>query len=144
MSWRRCPGGPDGACTPWRPAHRAGDEAPASAPGRLLQLDPATLAIVRERALAGLPDHLAVAPDGDHVYALTASLLTHVDLVTGAQRILALLPRAAGGLAVTDARVYATDLAGHEVWAVDRIQGHLVQTVPVGRHPAHLALGSAG
>jgi hypothetical protein len=112
--------------------------------GRLLALDPATLAVEREWPLFPVPAALAVAPDGEHAYALTESLLTHLDLGTGTQRRLALLPRGAGGLAVTDARVYATDLAGREVWAVDRHGGHLVQSIPVGRHPAHLALGSAG
>ena len=143
-SWRRRPGGAAGACTPWRPRPGRGTRTRAAATGRLLALDPATLAVEREWPLSPLPAALAVAPDGGHAYALTGSLLTHLDLGTGAQRLLALLPRGAGGLAVTDARVYATDLAGREVWAVDRHGGHLVQTIPVGRHPAHLALGSAG
>ena len=120
------------------------DEDPGPAPGRLLGLDPGTLAVEREWPLSPVPAALAVAPDGEHAYALTAHLLTHLDLGTGAQRLLARLPRASAGLAVTDTRVYAADLAGREVWAVDRRRGHLVQTVPVGRRPAHLALGSAG
>jgi hypothetical protein len=120
------------------------DEGPGPAPGRLLGLDPGTLAVEREWPLLQVPAALAVAPDGDHAYALTAHLLTHLDLGSGARRDLAPLPRASAGLAVTETRVYAADLGGREVWAVDRRGGHLVQTVPVGRRPVHLALGSAG
>ena len=123
---------------------RAWDSHQGAITGRLLALDPVTLAIEREWPQFPLPAALAVAPDGGHAYALTESMVTHLDLVTGAQRRLALLPRGAGGLAVTEARVYATDLAGHEVWAVDRHEGHLVQTIPAGRHPGYLALGNAG
>jgi hypothetical protein len=123
---------------------RAWDAAQGVPPGRLLELDPLTLAVEHERPLSPLPDALAVAPDGDHAYALAGSRLTHVALDTGAQRLLALLPRGAADLAVTDARVYAADLGGREVWALDRLTGHLVATVPVGRHPMHLVLGDAG
>jgi hypothetical protein len=41
-------------------------------------------------------------------------------------------------------RVYAADASGDEVWAVDRRGGRLVQTIPLGRHPVHLAFVSAG
>jgi DNA-binding beta-propeller fold protein YncE len=109
--------------------------------GRLLALDPVTLAIEGAWPLSPLPGALAVAPDGEHAYALTAHLLTHLDLSTGAQRLLAELPRDGAGLAVTEARVYAADPAGRDVWALERRAGRLVQTVPVGRHPVHLALG---
>ena len=111
---------------------------------RLLALDPVTLAVEREWPLSPLPAALAVAPDGDHAYALTAHLLMHLDLGTGTLRLLAHLPRDGAGLAVTEARVYAADPAGREVWALDRHSGRLVQTVPAGLHPVHLALGSAG
>jgi len=120
------------------------DEAPTTATGRLLGLDPVTLAIESEQRLSPLPAHLAVAPDGEHAYALTGPWLTHVALGTGAQRLLASLPRAATSLAVTDARVYVADVSGDEVWAVDRRGGRLVQTILVGRHPVHLAVASAG
>ena len=40
--------------------------------------------------------------------------------------------------------MYAADASGDEVWAVDRRGGRLVQTIPVGRHPVHLAFVSAG
>ena len=102
-----------------------------------------TLAVEREWPLFPLPAALAVAPDGEHAYALTAHLLTHLDLGTGARRLLASLPRDGAGLAVTETRVYAAGPAGRDVWAIERRSGRLVQTVPVGRNPVHLALGSA-
>jgi hypothetical protein len=114
------------------------------APGRLLGLDPATLAIESEQSLSPPPTNLAVASDGDHAYALTGNRLTHLDLATGAQRLLAPLPHAATSLAVTDTRVYAANVSRGEVWAVARTAGHLVQTIPVGRHPVHLAVAGAG
>jgi hypothetical protein len=120
------------------------DEDLTTAPGRLLGLDPGTLGVESEQRLSSLPAHLAVAPDGDHAYALTGPRLTHVDLATGAQRLLVSLPRAAASLAVTDGRVYAAGASGDEVWAVGRRGGHLVQTIPVGRRPVHLAFASAG
>jgi hypothetical protein len=117
------------------------DEAPTTATGRLLGLDPGTLTIESEQCLSPLPAHLAIAPDGDHAYVLTGPWVTDVALGTGARRLLASLPRAATGLVVTDARVYAANDSGDEVWAVARRGGHPVQTIAVGRHPVHLALG---
>jgi hypothetical protein len=107
-------------------------------------LDSTTRAIESEHWLSPLPTHLAVAPDGGHAYALSGHSLTEVDLGSGAQRLLARLPHAAAGLAVTDARVYAAHASGSEVWAVDRRRGHLVQAIPVGRHPVYIASGGDG
>jgi YVTN family beta-propeller protein len=45
---------------------------------------------------------------------------------------------------VTHNRVYVPNAYGSEVWAIDRRDGRLLQTIPVGRHPAGIVLGGTG
>jgi hypothetical protein len=119
------------------------DEPPSAYRGRLLGLDPTTLEVQSEWPLTFAPDRFAVAPDGDHAYALHDGAVVHLDLATGVQARLALLPERGLGLAVTAERVYVSNPYGSEVWAVDRRGGRRVKTIPVGRHPTELVLNRA-
>jgi hypothetical protein len=91
---------------------------------------------------------LAVAPGGAHAYALAAGGkdVLHLDLATGVARRLGALPgHASGTMAVTAHHVLAPNPLGSEVWALDRRDGRLVATIPVGRRPvAVLATGPVG
>jgi hypothetical protein len=125
-----------------------GDPTPALYRGRLLGLDPTTLAVESENPLPEAPNWLAVAPEGDAAYLLGPGSWQEVirlDLLSGAATRLTMLPGkgSAGGLAVTEERVYVSDAFGHELWAFDRRRGRLVQTVPVGRGPLEITAGPA-
>jgi hypothetical protein len=122
------------------------DEAPPSAyRGRLLGLDPTTLAAEVELALPAAPGRVAVGPDGDEAYALVAAgtVLLRLDLRAGAVNRLAELPGQAITLAVTRTRIYVPDPAGRALWALDRRSGRVVQTLPVGRGPMGITLAGA-
>ena len=117
-----------------------GPESDYSAAGRwrVLGLNPVTLEAEQEAYLSVQVRALAVAPDGGDAYALAAggTDVLHVDLATGGFRLLGVLPGAtSGGLAVTARHVLAPNPQGREVWALDRRDGRLAATVPVGRRP---------
>jgi DNA-binding beta-propeller fold protein YncE len=116
---------------------------------RLLGLDPVSLDVESEFALGFLPNRLVpnrlvIAPDGDYAYALAQpnNAVRQIDLAHGAQRVLATLPGTSLGLAVSGERIYVSNPYGREVWALDRRQGRLLQTIPVGAHP--VAIGVRG
>jgi hypothetical protein len=121
------------------PAGQEGEQ-PGPDGGRVLGLDPRTLAVESEFPIAGAPGRLAVAPDGEHAYLLLGHALRELDLATGQAGPLLGLPDRGLDLAVTPERVYVTNPYGHELWAVDRRRWRLVQTLAVGRHPVALAL----
>jgi streptogramin lyase len=109
----------------------------------VLSLAPDTLAVQRQAIIRQAPYALAVAPDGDHVYALVHfHQVLHLDLASGSARRLATLPSAPLGLAVTDTRIYVSDSAGSTVRALNRSTGRLVQVVATGRHPTGITLAS--
>jgi hypothetical protein len=126
---------------------------PGSGPGapswRLLALDPSTLQVERAYELAHEPCSFAVAPDGEHAYALTLYSVLHTELVAidlrnGTARPLARLPaESVGNLMVTEQHVYVPHTFGSSVWALHRRTGRLAQTIRVGRHPTAIALGRA-
>jgi DNA-binding beta-propeller fold protein YncE len=125
-----------------------GDASPAPYRGRLLGLDPTTLAVESENPIPEAPEWLAVAPEGDAAYFLGGGLWQEVirlDFLSGAATRLTKLPGkgSAGGLAVTEERVYVSDISGHELWAFDRRRGRLVQTIPVGQGPQEITAGPA-
>ena len=105
---------------------------------RLLGLHPTTLDTEQEAVLGVQVHYLAVAPDGGHAYALGPGPtdVQHLDLAAGVTRRLGALPgAAAGGLAVTARYVLVPNPLGSEVWALDRRDGRLAATIPVGRRP---------
>ena len=113
--------------------------------GRLLGLDPATLADESELLLPAWPSALAVAPDGGRAYGLTpgGGFLMDLDLGRGVEARHAELPGRGTRLAVGERWVYVADTAGDEVWQLDRGDGRLARSIPVGRRPIGLALGPA-
>jgi DNA-binding beta-propeller fold protein YncE len=113
------------------------DESLGTYRGRLLGLTPTTLDVETEHALESPSVALAVAPDGEDVYVLTAHgyTLTQIHLATSAQRWLASLPDGGISLAVTDERVFVPNPWGNEVWIVDRRQRQPTRRIPVGRGP---------
>jgi hypothetical protein len=112
-------------------------------------LDPLTLAPQSAVALPARPRALAVAPDGDHAYALAGpsglartSPLVHLDLRLGAVRPLGSVPGSgAGGLAVSGGRLYVPDPEGDAVTVVDRYSGAHLPSVKTGRGPVSIAFG---
>jgi DNA-binding beta-propeller fold protein YncE len=123
-----------------------GPDAPGGASrGRVLRLDPVTLDVEGEYRLPSRPVALAVAPDGEQAYALTADglALTRVDLRTGAQQRLAWLRDTGTALAVDDARVYVPNAWGDEVWVYDRRSARPLPPVRVGHYPVAVAVGGS-
>jgi hypothetical protein len=60
----------------------------------------------------------------------------HGDLTTGVTRRLGALPgHASGAMAVTERHVLVPNPLGQEVRALDRRDGRLAATIPVGRWP---------
>lgn len=105
---------------------------------RLLRLHPETLEMEQETIIGIIVRAVAVAPGGTHAYALTAGgqEILHLDLGSGITRRLGTLPeQAAGGLTVTARHVLVPNPLGHDVWVLDRHDGRLVATIPVGRRP---------
>jgi hypothetical protein len=97
----------------------------------LLGLAPDTLAVERRLPLPLWPYALAVAPDGDHAYALAPmTAVFHLDLAGGAVRPFAALADAPLGIAVTADRVYVADPRADAVRALDRRTGREVRVVP--------------
>jgi hypothetical protein len=112
---------------------------------RLLGLHPATLETEQEAYLGVQARALTVAPGGRHAYALAAGGkdVLHVDLTTGVTRRIGALPgHAAGTMAVTEGHVLVPNPLGQEVWALDRRDGRLAATIPVGRRPVAVVPGS--
>jgi DNA-binding beta-propeller fold protein YncE len=111
---------------------------------RLVGLNPLSLDVESEFALGFLPNRLVVTADGDQAYALAQpnDTVRQIDLPHGTQRVLATLPGTGLGLAVAGDRIYVSNPYGREVWALDRRQGRLLQTIPVGVHP--VAIGVRG
>ena len=68
------------------------------------------------------------------------SLLTHVDLATGATRRLATVAGQSLDVAVTDDRIYLPWSDGDALVVLDRERGRVVETIPVGRRPIGLTL----
>ena len=112
--------------------------------GRLLGLNPDTLEIESERALGFAPDRLAVAPEGDHAYALHDRTVLRLGLAGGDEVPLAILPGRGLELAVTHARIFVSNPSGSAVWALDRRRARPLQILPVGRRPTGLFVSPAG
>jgi DNA-binding beta-propeller fold protein YncE len=119
---------------------------PATGRGRLLGLNPATLALESEQPVARAPHWLVVAPDGEAAYVLSSGWwerVTRLDLLTGAATPFSFVPNygLGAGLAVTEERVYVSDPWGHQLWAFDRRRGAHLQTIPIGRGPLEITAG---
>jgi hypothetical protein len=112
-----------------------------AARGRLRGLNPTTLAVESEYALDAGGVGLAMAPDGEDAYVLTADgyALTQLQLTTATQHRLVALPERGVSLAVTGERVYVVNPWGNEVWAVDRRPGQPLRRIPVGRGPVRIS-----
>jgi len=107
----------------------------------LVRLAPDTLAVERRYPLPQPPYALAVAPGGDHAYALTpVSVVLHVDLVRGTDRPLATLADVPLGIAVAADRVYVSDPRADAVRVLDRESGRVVRVLPTGRGPIAVTL----
>jgi hypothetical protein len=109
-------------------------------------LDLDTLAVERRHPLRQQPYALAVAPDGDHAYALAPmTVVIQLDLVSGTARPFATLADAPLGIAVAADRVYVSDPRANAVRALDRRSGREVRVIPTGRGPIALTLaGGSG
>jgi hypothetical protein len=118
---------------------------------RLVALHPVTLAPEGEYPLGEAPRALAVAPDGDHAYALAGpvhlglpSTLLHLDLRTGSVRRLLSVPGSGvGGLALAGGYLFVPDPEGGAVSVVDPRSAAIVRTTRVGGAPLAIAAGHA-
>jgi hypothetical protein len=106
----------------------------------LLTLDPVTLAVEAVLELGFPPDRLAVAPDGDHAYAVHGTDLVHLDLVTRRVARLRTLAPATQGLVVTETALFLALPNANAVWRLARRDGRLLHTIRVGRTPVGLTL----
>jgi hypothetical protein len=124
------------------PAPGAENEYSADGHWRLLGLDTVTFALEREVAVHIQLRALAIAPDGDHAYALPAGgkSLLHLDLRTGDLQQIASLPHASVGLAATANHVYVPDPEGNAVWRVDRHRPDRMRRIPVNRRPTTIVV----
>jgi hypothetical protein len=117
---------------------------------QLVALEATTLTPERSYRVAEQLLWPALAPDGEHLYALGARAggvgrgVVALDLTTGVASWLALLPGDGLGLAATAAALYVLDPAGGGLWVVDRRSGRLRGAVAVGRRPVALVLRPAG
>jgi DNA-binding beta-propeller fold protein YncE len=98
--------------------------------------------------LPARPRALAVAPDGDHAYALTRPVgplrrsteLVQLDLRLGVVRPLGSVPGSGtGGLAVAGGRLYVPDPEGDAVAVLDRRTGAPLPPLKAGRGPVGIA-----
>jgi DNA-binding beta-propeller fold protein YncE len=116
-------------------------EPPAPYRGRLLALDPTTLAVEATVPLDAPVTRLAVAPDGDRAYALLGHTLLEIDPRTGRAAALATLPGGGLGVAAGRERVFVGAADGGVVWSVERRRPAPASGAPAVRtHP----LGGAG
>ncbi len=63
-----------------------------------------------------------------------------MDLLTGANGSLGILPRQSLGFAITDRWLYATNSKGSDVWMIDRHRGTLLTRLPVGSRPVGIGV----
>jgi hypothetical protein len=110
----------------------------------LLTLNPDTLQIERELPLRESPVRLAMAPDGNHAYALVSggSALIQLNLTTGVEASPISLPGQGYALAVTEAWVYVSHPKGNSVWMLDRQRGTIARTIHLDGRPTGLALST--
>jgi hypothetical protein len=150
-------GGTDGAdprlvCLEAEPGPPPAAGAPEPVPQerrQLLLLDPVAGQVEAVFPVTAPPRAVAVAPDGRHAYLLATldgprSVLEEVDLSTGAARRLATVPGLSLGIAVVGDRIYVPRSDGAALLVLDRQRGRAVGTIPVGRRPLGLTLGSSG
>ena len=119
--------------------------------------NPLTLSSETAVALPARPQALAIAPDGDHGFALAGSAgragpgdparlstaLPHLDLRRGTAQPLGRVPGSGyGGLAVAGDRLYAPDPESDTVAVLDRRSGAPLPLVKAGRGPAGVLLAS--
>ena len=119
--------------------------------------NPLTLSPETAVALPARPKALAIAPDGDHGFALAGSAgragpgdparvstaLVHLDLRRGSAQPLGRVPGSGyGGLAVAGDRLYVPNPEGDAVAVVDRRSGAPLPPVKTGRGPAGVLLAS--
>jgi hypothetical protein len=112
---------------------------------QLLLIDPAALQVDAVHQLGLAPRALAVAPDSGHAYLLATldgprSVLSHVDLATGASSRIATVSGLSLDVAVTDTQIYVPQSDGNTLLVLDRQRGHVVKSVAVGRRPVGLTL----
>jgi hypothetical protein len=113
---------------------------------RLVALDAATLYPERDYPLPTVPLWPALAPDGEHLYALAglggagARRIMALDLTTGAVSPLLNLPGDGLGLAATAGALYVLDSEHGRLWTFDRHRGRLLNTTPIGRRPIAMTL----
>jgi hypothetical protein len=110
---------------------------------RIVVRDPATLQPERDLPLRDAPLRVAVAPDGQRAYALTAGgrQLASVDLASGVEAPPVSLPGPGFALAVSEAWVYISHPASGAVWVTDRKRGAVVKAIGIGPQPTEVALG---
>jgi hypothetical protein len=126
-----------------RPAVDGGSAGATHAAGgefALVGLDPATLAAEYFLVLGFPPDRLAVAPDGEHAYAVYGTDLVHLDLVAQRVERLRTLTTTTLGLAVTETGLFLALPYADAVWQLDRRDGRLLHAIRVGRAPVGLTL----
>jgi hypothetical protein len=132
------------------PGPQRSARSPESAPPErrhLVVVDPQAGQVEAVHPLSAPARALAVSPDGRHAYLLAAldgprGVLTHIDLVTETTRRLAAVSGLSLDVAVTDDRIYLPRADRDALLVLDRQRGRVMETIPVGRRPIGVVLGS--
>ena len=110
---------------------------------QLAQLDLATHRLLKILPLGPAAKEGGIATSADSVWIVTDTKgsLARVDPVTGAVRQTVALPAGSYNLQHADGRIYATQVAGARLTAVDATSGKVLASIPTGPQPRFLAVG---
>jgi YVTN family beta-propeller protein len=115
--------------------------------GTVIEIDVRTNAPLRSFAIGGQAETMVVAPDGSELYVTNdAGRLDVVDLGAGVVIASLALSARAFGLAVTPdgAQLYVGLVSGERVLVVDRATLRVLNTIPTGGTPRHIAFDPSG
>jgi YVTN family beta-propeller protein len=114
--------------------------------GRVYELDAAG-EVMRTLALPGMPQGLALSPDGKELYAAgeTGAFMV-VDLERGAEKARIRLPAGGFGIALTpdEAQVWITIPRTGQVLVIDRASRTLLAEVTLGGTPRRIVFSQSG
>jgi YVTN family beta-propeller protein len=114
--------------------------------GTVVSIDPATNTITRTYTLGGMPQRLAVAPDGSELYvANEVSGLDVVDVASGAVSSISFGTAGYGlGLTPDGTQLYVLLPSLGEVRVLDRVSRAALKALLVGGIPRNVAFASDG
>jgi streptogramin lyase len=110
---------------------------------RLAQVDLATHRLLKILPIGPPLSEGGIATSADSVWIVTDTKgsLARIDPATGAVRQTVALPPGSYNLQHADGRIYATQVAGAALTAVDAASGKVLASIPTGPQPRFLAVG---